>query len=158
MADDKDQTIPYLSSFVTAGERYSIDPMLLVAVATVESNFDQSARNVNVDGSVDVGIMQINRKYWEGRLKELNIRWEEVERSPELNINVGAWVLSQKFQHWGVSWKAIGAYNAGFTDKNKAARTRYARKVYRVLKDLNASRDWVTAANTHVSLLADANH
>ena len=154
VAEDGETRIPHWSSFVAAGERYGIDPLLLVALAKVESNFEQSARNINVDGSVDVGIMQINRKYWDKPLQELGIDWHAVETSPDININVGAWVLSQAFERSGVSWTAIGAYNAGFTERNKEARRRYAVKVYRAVTALAPLRSRLTAANTHVRQLA----
>ncbi|VUJ28775.1 putative lytic transglycosylase [Klebsiella pneumoniae] len=31
-----------------------------------------------------------------------------------LNIYTGAYYLAQAFKKWGVSWDAVGAYNAGF--------------------------------------------
>lgn len=40
-----------------AGERHNINPVLIQAIAHVESGFDVAARNYNNDGSYNVGLM-----------------------------------------------------------------------------------------------------
>ena len=45
---------------------------------------------------------------------------------PCTNIHVGAWVLAQKVKKLGMTWDAVGAYNA----TTPAKRKRYAWKVY----------------------------
>lgn len=47
--------------------------------------------------------------------------------------------LALAFQKWGISWEAVGAYNAGFrrTDRQAMRRLAYARKIeviYRAIK------------------------
>ena len=136
-------------AFEAASVYYGIDPVLLLAIAIVESNVNQQARNVNHDGSVDVGIMQINRGYWEAPLRELGIPWHVVESSAEINIHIGAWVLAQSFERTGVSWQGIGAYNAGFSPQRQDARQRYATKVYATLRQLR--REGPSVASTRVA-------
>ena len=46
--------------WVEAGDRHSIEPELLYAIALVESGLNPGAVNHNNDGSRDVGLMQIN--------------------------------------------------------------------------------------------------
>ena len=67
--------IPSTNNIITAGSvstsqmiRYiaqqeGIDPELAVRVAQCESSLDPAAKNVNVDGSIDRGLFQINTKY-----------------------------------------------------------------------------------------------
>ena len=142
LAEDKQPVnVPHWDSFEAAGKRYGIDPVLLASVAKVESDYDQSAKNTNRDGSIDVGIMQINNKYWAQPLDKIGISWEMVETSADTNINVGAWILAQAFQEAGVGWLAIGAYNAGFSDKKRRYRRHYAVKVYEALRSLERERD-----------------
>lgn len=136
-------------AFEAASARYGIDPVLLLAIATVESNLNQQARNVNRDGSIDVGIMQINRGYWEAPLREQGIPWQLVESSAEVNIHVGAWVLAQSFERTGVSWQGIGAYNAGFSMRRQDARQRYATKVYAALRQLRQTA--ASVSSKHVA-------
>lgn len=156
-SDLPDKVVPHWTSFQAAAQRYAIDPIILVAVAKVESNFDQDARNINKDGSIDVGVLQINRRYWEGPLREIGIDWRAVERSADVNIHVGAWILSQAFERVGVSWQAVGAYNAGFANSNETARQNYALRVYGAMRDVSARLE-LSDANRPASRLADTTY
>ncbi|MFM8162003.1 transglycosylase SLT domain-containing protein, partial [Klebsiella pneumoniae] len=54
-------------------------------------------------------------------------------------IYTGAYYLALAFKKWGVSWEAVGAYNAGFrrSDRQAMRRLEYARKIeaiYRAIK------------------------
>ncbi|MBE7942884.1 lytic transglycosylase domain-containing protein, partial [Ramlibacter aquaticus] len=54
---------------------------------------------------------------------------EERLWEPCINTNIGAWVLSQNIARFGLTWNAVGAYNAATESK----RLEYAKKVSRVL-------------------------
>jgi hypothetical protein len=49
--------------FEQAGARYGVAPALLEAISTVESGGNPQARNLNRDGSEDLGHMQINSRW-----------------------------------------------------------------------------------------------
>lgn len=119
--------------FREAGERYGIAPALLQAVAEVESGLDSRAMNVNTDGTVDVGLMQIN-SWWFPVLKQHGIQpldlWD-----PCLNIGVGAWILAGNVRQFGYDWRAVGAYNAG-TRKDQTAERRREDNAVRVYRHL----------------------
>ena len=70
--------------FDEAGEMYHVDPRLLWAIAKHESDFKPGAVNRNSDGSVDVGLMQIN-SWW---VKEKKISHELWSSLGEPCINV----------------------------------------------------------------------
>ena len=125
---------PHYECFEKASERYQVDVKLLLAIASVESQFDMTATNVNRNGTTDYGVMMIN-SHWEPKLKKLGITWSEVQTSHCLNIHVGAWVLAGNFARVGVNWYAVGAYNAGFgsSERTRKARLRYASKVHNAL-------------------------
>jgi soluble lytic murein transglycosylase-like protein len=106
---------------------------LLRAIAEQESGFSSAVSNVNKDGSVDYGLMQINSG-WLPELKAWGIT-KQALFDPCVNANIGAWILSKNFQRLGVNWTAVGAYNAA----SKAKRTKYAWAVYQRLNKPTSS-------------------
>ena len=77
--------------FEEAGEYYRIDPKILYSIAKIESKLNPNAINRNTNGTVDIGIMQINSVH----MKELNKRGFRREHlfNPKINIFAGAWIL-----------------------------------------------------------------
>lgn len=65
---------------------------------------------------------------WLPKLSEFNIGEKEL-LEPCININIGAWILSQNFASHGLNLRALGAYNAGFSEKNEPRRQKYLAKV-----------------------------
>lgn len=114
--------------FDEAAKRYKVPAVLLKAISTVESGGRTEARNTNTNGSYDIGHMQINSS-WLPTLAKYNID-EKTLWDPCINTNIGAWVLAHNISRYGLSWEAVGAYNA--VSKNK--RLIYARKVASVLR------------------------
>jgi soluble lytic murein transglycosylase-like protein len=114
--------------FEQAGARYGVAPALLEAISTVESGGNSQARNLNRDGSEDLGHMQIN-SHWLGILASYGIDRQRL-LDPCLNTHVGAWILAQNIRQHGYGWEAVGAYNA----RSPAMRNAYARRVAAQLK------------------------
>ncbi|MDY7573511.1 lytic transglycosylase domain-containing protein [Actimicrobium sp. CCI2.3] len=112
-----------------AAQRYGINPAMLVAIERTESGLNPNAinRNRNGNGSVDLGLMHINSR-WFPLLRQYGIGEQQL-RDPCTSIHVGAWILSQNMQRLGKSWDAVGAYNSS----QPAQRAAYARRVYRNL-------------------------
>jgi len=121
------------SCFHESGERYGISPVLLQAIAEVESGLDPAAVHVNGNGSIDIGLMQIN-SWWFPVLKQHGISSEDLW-DPCLSIGVGAWILAGNIRQYGYGWRAVGAYNAGTRTDSVTERRRedYAIRVYRRL-------------------------
>lgn len=123
--------------FSSAGSSYQIDPLLLIAIAQVESGMNPKAININKgkDGkrkSEDVGLMQIN-SIWLGELQgKWGITRKHLLDDACQNVYVGAYILAKNISKNGVNWQSIGAYNAGFANYNEPARERYSKKVYGV--------------------------
>lgn len=113
--------------FEQAGARYGIAPTVLMAISVVESGSNPVARNINRDGSEDIGHMQINSR-WLGALSTYGIGRIQL-LDPCVNTYVGAWILAQNFSRFGYSWEAIGAYNARSPEKRAAYARRVAAKV-----------------------------
>jgi soluble lytic murein transglycosylase-like protein len=122
-----------LGCWLAAAERFQVPAALLRAIAHVESGDNASARNVNADGTIDRGLMQINSR-WLPELRRFGIDESDLY-VPCVSIHVGAWVLAQEIERYGYSWEAIGAYQSGPYDlrskAKKLARYRvYANKVF----------------------------
>ena len=105
------KAIPYEACFTSAAKHFSVNKVLLVAIAKTESGFNPEAINrANVNSSVDRGIMQIN-DFWLPTLSKFGIQKEQLFDACT-NIYIGAWILSHNISRHGDRWKAVGAYNA----------------------------------------------
>lgn len=118
----------YAHCFEQAGARYGVAPALLEAISTVESGGNPQARNLNRDGSEDLGHMQINSR-WLEILASYGIDRQKL-LDPCLNTHVGAWILAQNIRQHGYGWEAVGAYNA----RSSAKRNAYSQRVAARLK------------------------
>lgn len=116
----------YSFCFDEAGSQYGINPLILRAIAKVESNFNPVAFNRNRNGSYDFGLMQINSS-WANVLG--SERWNALGDAC-YNTMTGAWILANCMSTYGYTWKAIGCYNSQTPDK----RDRYARAVFAQLQ------------------------
>jgi soluble lytic murein transglycosylase-like protein len=114
--------------FFEAGERYRVDPVLLTAIARVESNFNPRAINVNRNGTKDYGIMQINSS-WVERYKVP----KEWLFEPCYNIHFGAMVLRRCLDGYKSIAQAVDCYNKGSKAKGHGA---YVEKVFSSYKRL----------------------
>ncbi|AKU22892.1 lytic transglycosylase domain-containing protein [Massilia sp. MB5] len=119
--------LPAQACWEEAASWYRINPYLLYAIAKTESGLNPAAINRNKNGSYDIGLMQINSS-WLPTLRKHGLEEKDLYDAC-ISIQVGAWILSQNMQRMGVTWEAVGAYNA----RNPALRTKYAMKVHRNL-------------------------
>lgn len=117
--------------FDAAGQAYNISPLTLWAISRTESRHDNSARNVNTNGTSDHCHMQINSS-WRSKLGEE--RWRALA-DPCYCTYVGAWILAQCMSSHGNTWEAVGCYNA----KSRQKRTAYATRIYKTLAAVPAT-------------------
>lgn len=122
-----------------AASRYHVDPLLLYAIAKVESGLNPSARNINSDGNQDIGLMQINSRHLPA-LARFGISEQHLLTQPCTSVMVGAWILAGFIREQGYGWQAIGAYNAGAKADRQAQRSRYALAVWRYYSELLQQR------------------
>lgn len=84
----------------------------------------------NPGSGYGAGLMQIDSQH-QGELSQYGIKPGHLLTDACLNVYTGAYYLALAFKKWGVSWEAVGAYNAGFrrTDRQAIRRLEYARKI-----------------------------
>lgn len=109
-----------------AAARYNINASVLQSIGKHESGLKATAINRNTNGTVDVGVMQINSIHFP-ELKSYGISptalWE-----PCTNVMVGAFLLAKSIKKYGNTWEAVGAYHS----RTPTLKERYALQVYRV--------------------------
>ncbi len=121
-----------------AGRDYKIEPDLLRAVSFRESSWRDNALNYVSPDSYAIGRMQIHTQNF-NHLLQFGITPEHLKNDVCMNIYTGAYYLALAFKRWGYSWRAVGAYNAGFKDdrRQELRRQKYAgevRQIYERLK------------------------
>ena len=116
--------------FDMAGRDYRIDSDLLRAISWQESKWKVNAIGKNPGAGYGAGLMQIDSQH-QGELSQYGIKPGHLLTDACLNIYTGAYYLALAFKKWGVSWEAVGAYNAGFrrSDRQAIRRLEYARKI-----------------------------
>lgn len=101
---------PYERYFAEAGSAFGIDATLLKKIATIESSMNPRAINLNKNGTVDIGLMQINSMHLK-RLTRIGVTREAL-MDPEVNIYVAALLLSSHIRKKGYNLDAIGCYHS----------------------------------------------
>jgi len=117
--------LPAWACFELAASRYEVPVQLLRAIAQVESGFNPRALNLNANGTHDIGLMQINSS-WLPQLRQMSVS-EQALWDPCVNTLVAAWLLSENFKRWGLTYKALGAYHSPDAERQ----LRYAKRVLR---------------------------
>lgn len=125
--------------YIAAADAAQVPLNLLVAVAGAESGYHPWALNLagreiycrtraeaerllEKNDKVDIGLMQINWKYWGPRLKTTKSQLLD----PRTNLVFGARILKECLERGGDIWRRISDYHAG----SQSTRDRYNRRVY----------------------------
>jgi len=113
--------------FDDAAEYQQVNPLILRAIAWQESRNRPDAKNKNVNGSTDYGLMQVNSihlpvlsRYGIGR---------DTLMEPCKNVYIAAWHLRQKMNRYGNTWQAVGAYHS----ETPSLRDKYAKQIAGIL-------------------------
>jgi hypothetical protein len=106
------------AAYAAAGE-VGLDPLLLLAVAAVESSFNPLAESV-VGAK---GLMQIIPRWHREKLERLG--GDDALFDPEANILLGAHILKEYVHRTGTLEAGLQFYNGAFFDST----AQYARKV-----------------------------
>lgn len=110
-----------------AAEYHKVNPWVLRAILKVESNFSPAAVNRNANGSVDVGMAQINSIHFQ-RLRQYGITPERLMDGC-VSTYVAAWHLAQQLAKYGNTWYGVAAYHSASPCQN----SRYSALVWNAL-------------------------
>ncbi|EAM4449024.1 lytic transglycosylase domain-containing protein [Salmonella enterica] len=119
-----------------AAHRYNLPVKLILAVIKTEGGANGLVKH-NKNGSVDLGIMQINSIHLR-TLKKFGIGYNDILFRTCTNIEVGTWILRRQFsdvtdyrdsEQW---WRAVGNYHSHTLRHNLA----YQKKVWLHLSTL----------------------
>ena len=102
-----------------AARDVGLDPLLLLAVISVESRFNPIAQSA----AGAKGLMQIIPKYHQAKLEPLG--GEQALWDPEANIRLGALILQEYVYRTGTLEAGLQYYNGAYWD----GRAQYAQKV-----------------------------
>lgn len=139
-----------------AASKHGVHYALVRSIAEQESSFNPLAVRKpfvagNSDASTDYGLMQINSS-WLPTLKKHGITAQGLF-NPCVNADVGVWILADNFRRLGVTWNAVGAYNAMTPWK----RVKYANGVYNKLARFQGQRTTAyTTAVSHQNVVASS--
>jgi soluble lytic murein transglycosylase-like protein len=110
----------YVSSAYRAGEQYSVDPLLILAVMAVESRYNPVAESI-VGAK---GLMQVMPKYHLDKL--IDHGGEQALLEPEVNILVGTQILREYQRRFRDTETALQVYAGAFDEPS----SQYANKVF----------------------------
>lgn len=107
---------PYKTLIEQASKEFGIEQSWITAVIEQESRFDEKAINVNTDGTIDRGLMQINSKTVLEITKKLGLTYTEgMEFDPAINIRMGTFYLKENMKQNPDIHYIFTAYNKGPT-------------------------------------------
>ncbi len=109
----------YVAAAYRAGEQYSVDPLLILAVMAVESRYNPVAES----GVGAKGLMQVMPKFHLEKLADHG--GEEALLEPEVNIEVGARILREYQRRFHDTEAALQMYAGAFDEPT----SQYANKV-----------------------------
>jgi len=109
-------TKPLNKCIVGAAQYHGVNPYLLRAILVVESRLNPKAINVNMNGTRDIGVAQINYIHLPV-LQNHGIK-ESHLMDGCVNTYVGAWLLRKQISRHGLNWFGIAAYHSVTPDKN----------------------------------------
>lgn len=109
--------------FESAAVYHGVNPLILRAIAHVESRGNPQAIHRNKNGTMDIGELQINSIHLR-ELAAFGIRAKDL-LDECVNVYVAAWHLKKQMAAYGNTWDAVGAYHS----RSPRLRDDYARLV-----------------------------
>ena len=116
--------------FKQAAIKNGVSERYLRAIGWAESRFQSDRVHVNANGSIDVGLMQINSIHFP-LLEKIGVTVDQLF-DPCTSIDVGARMYATKVNRHGDTLRAIGAYNS----ENTVKHPHYVKRIKNALKEM----------------------
>ena len=108
-----DAPFPYRGVIEHEARAAGVPEWILAAVIQYESGYDEFARNRNNNGTMDLGIAQLNSRYLGYFAEQFNGGLTVDPFNPLVSIRIAARYLARNYQTFG-NWEyAVAAYNCG---------------------------------------------
>lgn len=115
---------------ITYSRLYNIEPHYVFGIIAVESKFKIKAKNVNKNGTIDKGLMQINNSNFDYLSKQFNVKdMHKKVYKPEYNIKFGVHLLAKCKEQFKDINLAIDCYNKGPNKQKLSRDSAYVKKV-----------------------------
>lgn len=108
-----------IKAMLKASEKYGIDAQDLVRIAYVESRYKTDAIRNNTNGTVDVGMFQVNSVHWSTTCKGIDVL------TLQGNAYCAAKILAKHAKHAETDANWLGRYHS----KTKALKLQYVEKL-----------------------------
>jgi hypothetical protein len=115
-----------------AAQHHVVNPLVLRAILNVESSLQATAIHRNSNGTVDVGMGQINSIHFQ-ELAKWGITPQKLMDAC-VSTYVAAWHLKKGIVKYGNTWFGIAAYHSATPEHN----ARYESLIYRELEKTGA--------------------
>lgn len=109
---------------------HRVNPDILKAILVVESGGKPLTLNRNSNGTLDIGVAQINSIHLQ-ELARFGIRAEHLFDEC-ISAFVAGWHYARQIRLFGNTWKAVGAYHSRTPSHN----AKYQRKIYKALLNM----------------------
>ena len=123
-ADTAKPAMADIIAMVKASEKYGIDVQALVKIGYVESRYNQAAIRVNKNGTIDVGMFQVNSVHWSKECKGLDVT------TLQGNADCAAKIIAGHAIHAAADKDWLGRYHSKTPSKKRG----YARQLAKVGK------------------------
>lgn len=121
---DMPMDVPVAQCIEIAAQEFKVPEEILWAIRIVEGGKRGSVRK-NSDGSIDVGVMQINSVHFDELSKKYAIKPSWLLWNNCISIRAGAYRLSKELSRAKTFWRGVGSYHSRTPSLNR----RYVEKI-----------------------------
>ena len=124
-----------IECIMQSARQYYLPVALLISVLKAE-NGKVGEANINKNGTIDYGPMQIN-SVWIKQIEPYGYTAQDLQYNPCVNVQIGAWILAQQVASGGSLWKGVGDYHSHSYYQNQEYSSKVSQYYYYLKKALS---------------------